>query len=261
MSNTKENEISGPIMPKKEDANITPKKEDANITPKKKEEKPSCENLDCGNGYSYHGYCKVEGDKKIPDGDGEFYTIRNGKKVSVKKGIFKNGYMTLGIYFSPSGLIQFGHFNKQGNLNGKGCIFLRSGAYLSGTWDNGEPKGKFSVFFGVGRKPMEYDFSDRNHGNFNITIHSHCIIIYDKYLLSTNDRIIIYFNGDIFLGQTDNLNPTMGNYYKLINNKYYTITLGDSSYFSAYKISNIECSYDNNEYNDEFANAIITMYA
>ena len=207
------------------------------------------ENYAYGNGYIYNGYIQ----NGIPNGEGDLVQASNSKLV--KRGTFRNGHLISGTYYSPSGLIQQGTFNENGNLHGAGMIKLISGGYLKGTWDDGKPKGIFDVFLGIGRVPMKYSFGgDDRSTKFVIVLHSEFIFFDDKYLLQPGDNILLYYNGNIFLGNTDSHNnPTLGILYYLENGKYHTMYIGDARHYDGFDI-NMDFQED-----AEFKNVIVTV--
>lgn len=160
----------------------------------------------------------------VYDGEG----IRYSNNRIVQKGLFSEGRFVEGIFYTPVGLIQCGKFNSLGFLSDEGSVYLPSGGYLRGKWVNGKPVDKFEVFFGAGRlQPLRYDFSDSKDFTISISFDNDCIIYDDRYLLGTSDKILYFYNGDIFVGQCDANKPAHGVYFQLIDGKYVRQTIGD----------------------------------
>lgn len=147
-----------------------------------------------------------------------------------RNGRFEDGLLVEGRYKMPSGAIQIGKFNRNGNLTcEQGRLVLPSGGYLIGKWNDGKPLGPFTVFLGAGRVPMKYDFSKKDENTkFGISIHNDFIFYDDRYLLSAGAVFLYYFNGDIFVGTTNSRSePMNGIYYHLVGDQYYEMILGN----------------------------------
>ena len=147
-----------------------------------------------------------------------FGTEYKEKKV-LRKGVFRKGVLTKGMVVCPNGCVLDGTIVGE-QLHGKGRFTVPSGAYIEGTWKEGNPCGVCTVFVmkRKQRTPImtEYDFDHPDDDTkFTVKLLNDCILYEDKYLVDRSQPIILcYFNGDVFVGSTTfSLSPSRGYYF------------------------------------------------
>ena len=176
--------------------------------------------------------------KGIYHGDGTLY--RNGQRY--KNGIFQNGQLVEGRTLYPDGSVFVGKY-QHGKRHGAGRFIFPSGVMMKGDWNNDKPSGKIEITVSTENKVISadnhdsqefvigtiYDFQHPDDNTkFTISFQDDRLAYEDNYMLKKARPVFIfYFNGDVFVGDTDSsYNPANGWYYHLVASNYQKMMIG-----------------------------------
>ena len=134
----------------------------------------------------------------------------------IEEGLFYNGELVEGKCFLPSGTLHIGHFYKR-KLDGQGRIVLPSGMMVEGIWDAGQPVGEMTYTFANG-EIRTYDIEKRiNYTGFEIYWNNESILYINNQAEALDVEHLYYFNGDVFMGGTQQGKyPLHGYYFKYL---------------------------------------------
>lgn len=187
----------------------------------------------------------------IPDGMGEVVDMnakellyrgnfRNGiyhgrgtlyvNNMQVKDGMFADGRLAEGRTIYRDGSIYIGKY-RGGIHHGHGRFILPSGVWIEGEWNRGKAVGEFKIHIAEGKK-MEtvYDFDHADDNTlYTVKILSDRIYYEDKYLMKEVQPVFLfYFNGDIYVGNTNGVYvPVGGDYYHMVERGYEKLVVGE----------------------------------
>ena len=188
-----------------------------------------------------HRECMYEGAfcKGIYQGSGTLY--RNGQRY--KDGIFQSGQLVEGRTLYPDGSIFVGKYRDGKRHGADGRFILPSGVMMKGAWNQDRPDGKIEITVSTENKVISadnhdsqefvigttYDFQHPDDNTkFTISFQDDRLAYEDNYMLKKARPVFIfYFNGDVFVGDTDSsYNPANGWYYHLVASNYQTMMIG-----------------------------------